>query len=94
MRGILLATEDAESAERKAGSSNCAGDAEGGAVFCRGGVGDVDGESVVVLIEGEFAGVSEELDVFDFADAESGVLREGFDGEAVNGPSHDEGVEG
>lgn len=36
----------------------------------RGGVGDVDGEAVVVVLESEFAGVSEELDVFDFADAE------------------------
>lgn len=29
------------------------------------GVGDVDGESVVVVGEGEFAGVAEGFDVFD-----------------------------
>lgn len=76
MRGILLATEDAESAERKAGSSNCAGDAEGGAVFCGGVVGGgVDCESVVAVIPSDFARVSKELDFVDFADAEGVVLR-------------------
>lgn len=78
-----------------AGSSDCAGDAEGGGVICRGfALRNVDGQAVVVVLPGEFAGVSQELDVFDFADAESGVLRERFDGELVVGPSHDEGVEG